>query len=398
MKLSFSQGELALRDEVRAFSRQNLPPEIASKVRGGRALDRDECVAWHKILHRQGWAAPNWPVAYGGTGWSATERYLFQEELAANDAPELLPFGLSMVGPVIYTFGSEAQKTRFLPPILAGDELWCQGYSEPGSGSDLASLQTRAVREGGRYIVNGTKTWTSLAHWVDWMFCLVRTSGEGKLQEGISFLLIDMTSPGIEVRPIVTLDGSHHVNMTYLTEVAVPLENRIGEENKGWTYAKFLLELERTGIAEVGPSKQRLRRLKDLAAAQPVPDGSLLDEPGFRDKVAEAEVELMALEYTCLRFLAEEAAGRDVGPAASLLKVRGSEVRQRITELCVEAIGYYAAPDAAPPLGDLANEPPPGPEGADTQMADFLFSRAASIYAGSNEIQKNIIAKMVLGL
>ncbi len=258
MDLSFNAAECAFRDEVRNFVRDNLPDDIALKQHLGRPLGRDDLVAWQKILHRRGWAAPHWPETYGGPGWGPTERYLFAVALAEEGAPELLPFGLQMVGPVIYTFATPEQKARFLPPILAADELWCQGYSEPGSGSDLASLSTRAVRDGDDYIVNGTKTWTSLAHWSDWIFCLVRTGREGKPQEGISFLLIDMATPGIDVKPIITIDDGHHVNMTYLTDVRVPVENLIGEENKGWTYAKFLLTLERSGIAEIGPSRQRL--------------------------------------------------------------------------------------------------------------------------------------------
>ncbi len=397
MDLSFNADEHAFREEVRDFARNNLPDDIALKLRLGRPLGRDDLVGWQKILDGRGWAAPHWPREYGGPGWGPTERYLFAEALAEAGAPELLPFGLQMVGPVIYTFGTPEQKARFLPSILAADELWCQGYSEPGSGSDLASLSTRAVRDGDAYIVNGSKTWTSLAHWADWIFCLVRTGREGKPQEGISFLLIDMKTPGIEVRPITTIDGGHHVNMTYLADVRVPVENLVGEENKGWTYAKFLLTLERTGIAEIGPSKQRLKRLKEIARAEPAGAGALIEEAGFRAKIATTEIELAALEYTNLRYLAEEAAGLEIGAKASLLKIRGSEVRQHITELCVEALGYYALPSLVPgPEG--ANEPLIGADYTASQTPEFLFSRAATIYGGSNEIQRNIMAKMVLGL
>ncbi|MDP6705347.1 MAG: acyl-CoA dehydrogenase family protein [Alphaproteobacteria bacterium] len=397
MDLSFSAAERAFRDEVQNFVRDNLPDDIAGKVSLGRPLDRDDLVGWQKILHDRGWAAPHWPAEYGGPGWGPTERYLFAAAMAAEGAPELLPFGLQMVGPVIYTFGTPEQKARFLPSILSADELWCQGYSEPGSGSDLASLQTRAEGDGGHYVINGTKTWTSLAHWADWIFCLVRTRREGKPQEGISFLLIDMKTPGIEVSPIVTIDDGHHVNMTYFTDVRVPAENLVGEENKGWTYAKFLLTLERTGIAEIGPSKQRLKRLKEIARVEPAGTGALIEEASFAAKVAAAEIELMALEYTNLRYLAEEAAGLEIGPKASLLKIRGSEVRQSITELCVEALGYYAMPNSMPgPEG--ANELPLGADYAPAQAPEFLYSRAATIYGGSNEIQRNIMAKMVLGL
>jgi alkylation response protein AidB-like acyl-CoA dehydrogenase len=397
MDLSFSAEERAFRADVVDFVETRLPDDIRCKTALGTPLGREDFVAWQKLLNERGWAAPHWPVEYGGPGWGPTERYLYSDAIAETGAPEPLPFGLTMVGPVIYTFGTDAQKQRFLPAILAADELWCQGYSEPGAGSDLASLTSRAVRDGDTYVVNGTKTWTSLAHWADWMFCLVRTSNAGKPQEGISFLLIDMTTPGIEVRPIATIDAGHHVNMTYLTDVRVPVANRVGEENHGWTYAKFLLTLERTGIAEIGPSRQRLKRLKAIAAAEPAGAGALLDDAGFHDKVAAVEIDLTALEYTNLRYLAEEAAGRDIGAKASLLKVRGSEIRQRITELCVEALGYYAQPMPGPaPEG--VNEPPIGGEQAVAAAPDFLFSRAATIYGGSNEIQKNIMAKMVLGL
>ena len=397
MDLTFSPSERDFRADVESFVRDNLPDDTRARMRNGRPLEREDFVQWQRILNEHGWAAPHWPKEYGGPGWGPTERYLFADATAAAGAPELLPFGLTMVGPVIYTFGSEDQKERFLPPILSAEELWCQGYSEPGAGSDLAALQTRAVRDGEHYVVNGSKTWTSLAHWADWMFCLVRTSSEGKPQEGISFLLIDMTTPGIEVTPIITVDDGHHVNMTFLTDVRVPVANRVGEENKGWTYAKFLLTLERSGIAEIGPSKQRLNRLKEIARAEPSGGAALIDEASFRGKVAQIEIDLTALEFTNLRYLAEEAAGRDIGPKASLLKIRGSEVRQQIAELCVEALGYYAYPSLEPdPAG--TNVPPIGADYTSAQMPEFLYSRAATIYGGSNEIQRNIMAKMVLGL
>jgi alkylation response protein AidB-like acyl-CoA dehydrogenase len=398
MQLAFSADKTAFGKEVEGFVRDNLPADIARKVRDNLPVERDDHVRWQRVLNARGWAAPGWPKEHGGTGWSATQRYIFDEACGRLDAPQLLPFGLQMVGPVIYTFGSEAQKRRFLPAIHNSDELWCQGYSEPGAGSDLASLQTRAVRDGDHYVVNGTKTWTSLAHWADWMFCLVRTGAAGKPQEGISFLLIDMRTPGISVRPILTMDDGHHVNMTYLSDVRVPVENRIGEENRGWTYAKFLLGHERAGIAEVPQSKQRLRRLKAIAAAEAGGGRPLLEDPVFARKVAEAEVALSALEITNLRCLADEAAGRPIGPEASILKIRGTELRQQLTELAVEALGQYAAAYPADALRDRANVPPVGPEQGAASIADFLFSRAASIYGGSNEIQRNIIAKMVLGL
>jgi alkylation response protein AidB-like acyl-CoA dehydrogenase len=398
MDLAFSDDDLAFRNEVRAFVKDSLPGDIADSVRRGRAVAKTDVQRWQRLLYDRGWAAPGWPVEYGGTGWDATRRYIFGEVMAEFDTPETVPFGLLMVGPLIYTFGTEAQKERFLPPILSGEEAWCQGYSEPGAGSDLASLQTRAVREGDHYVVNGTKTWNSSAHLADWTFCLVRTSNEGKQQEGISFLLIDMTTPGIDPKPIISIDGAHHLNMTYYTDVRVPVENRIGEENKGWTYAKFLLGHERNSIAEVGLSKQRVRRLKEIAGKEQLGGGSLRDDAAFAGKIADVEISLTALEFLSLRFLAEEAAGRPIGAEVSMLKIKGTEIRQTLTELSIEALGYYAVPYEPEQLTDRWNEPPIGPDHAAAQMPQYLFSRAASIYGGSNEIQRNIIAKMVLGL
>ncbi|MEQ9640596.1 MAG: acyl-CoA dehydrogenase family protein [Alphaproteobacteria bacterium] len=393
MDLAFSAEETAFGETVEQFVRDNLPPAIAAKVRDNLPLTKEDNQVWQRILNQQGWGAPIWPKEAGGPGWTAAQRYIFDEVCGRLDAPQQVPFGLNMVGPVIYTFGTDEQQQKYLPRILNMDDMWCQGYSEPGSGSDLASLQTRAVREGDHYIVNGTKTWTSLAHWADMMFCLVRTDNSGKPQEGISFLLIDMKTPGIEVKPIVTIDQGHHVNMTYLSDVKVPVENRIGEENKGWTYAKFLLGNERNTIAEVPQSKQRLRRLKEIARAE-----RALDDPRFAIRVAEAEVALTALEYTNLRCLADEAAGKPVGPEASMLKIRGAELRQQITELTLDALGPYAVAYPTDALREGANVPAVGPDNGAASIGDFLFSRAATIYGGSNEIQRNIIAKMVLGL
>ncbi|MDP6829555.1 MAG: acyl-CoA dehydrogenase family protein [Alphaproteobacteria bacterium] len=398
MDLAFSDDDLAFREEVRSFIAEKLPADIAESVRQGRPVDKPDIQRWQRILFNQGWAAPGWPVEYGGTGWDATRRYIFDEVMAEFDTPETVPFGLLMVGPLIYTFGTEAQKERFLPKILTGEEWWCQGYSEPGSGSDLASLQTKAVLDGDHYVVNGTKTWNSMAHLADWTFTLVRTSNEGKQQEGISFLLIDMETPGIDPQPIIAIDGAHHFNMTYYTDVRVPVENRIGEENKGWTYAKYLLGHERQSISEVGASKQRLRRLKQIAGEERSDGESLMDDKSFANKVADVEVKLTSHEYLNLRFLAEEAAGRPIGAEVSLLKIRGTEIRQELTELTIEALGYYAAPFEMEQLSDGWNEPSIGPDYAAAQMPQYLFSRAATIYGGSNEIQRNIIAKMVLGL
>ncbi|MDE2133285.1 MAG: acyl-CoA dehydrogenase family protein [Alphaproteobacteria bacterium] len=391
MDLSFSPEEEAFRAEVRAFiaeSKRLLPSALWAPEAVMRS--RDDYMAWHKLLYRKGWVAPHWPEQYGGPGWSVTKRYIFNEECAAADMPPLVIFGLTMVGPVIYTFGNDEQKKRFLPRILSGEDWWCQGYSEPGAGSDLASLRLRAAPDkdsGGGYIVNGQKTWTTLAQYADWIFCLVRTDPDVKPQEGISFLLIDMKSPGIAVRPIVVLDGAPEVNEVFFDNVRVPLANRVGEENKGWTYAKFLLVNERSGIAGVARSKRALERLKEFARTE-------LDDGDFRRKLAETEIELAALEFTELRTLAAEAKGGTAGPESSILKIRGTELQQRISELAEEAVGYYAFPDERA-LG--ANERF-GPEFALGAAGRYFNLRKTSIYGGSNEIQRNIIAKAILGL
>ena len=395
MDMRFSPDELAFRDEVREFIANNYPQELRGARRG--EMTKDEILAWHRILYKKGWVAPHWPKEYGGCGWSITQRYIWNEESARAETTPLLPFGLAMVGPVIYTFGNEEQKKRFLPGILSGDDWWCQGYSEPGSGSDLASLRTKAVREGDHYIVNGSKTWTTLAQHADWMFCLVRTDPEAKQQEGISFFLIDMKTPGITVRPIITMDGSHEVNEVFLEDVKVPAENLIGEENKGWTYAKFLLGNERSGIAGVARSKKAIERLKKIATAELVDGTPLMKTDDFSRKVAEVEIDLSALEVTELRTLAAESKGRGPGPEASILKIKGTEIQQRITELAVEAVGNYALVQA-PRLEVTGNEFVPGPEGSQGVAQDYFNMRKTSIYGGSNEIQHNIIAKMVLGL
>ena len=395
MDMRFSPDEMAFRDEVREFIANNYPQELRGARRG--EMSKDDILKWHRILYKKGWVVPHWPVEYGGTGWTITQRYIWNEENARAETTPLLPFGLAMVGPVIYTFGNEEQKKRFLPGILSGDDWWCQGYSEPGSGSDLASLRTKAVREGDHYIVNGSKTWTTLAQHADWMFCLVRTDPNAKQQEGISFLLIDMKTPGITVRPIITMDGSHEVNEVFLEDVKVPAENLIGEENKGWTYAKFLLGNERSGIAGVARSKKAIERLKKLATAELVDGTPLMKTDEFSRKVAEVEIDLSALEVTELRTLAAESKGRGPGPEASILKIKGTEIQQRITELAVEAVGNYALVQA-PRLEVTGNEFVPGPEGSQGVAQDYFNMRKTSIYGGSNEIQHNIIAKMVLGL
>ena len=404
MDLAFSAQETAFREEVRSFIAENYPPHLRGLQEEGEEMGRDDILSWHRILAKKGWAAPAWPKDQGGTGWTATERYIFSEESARAETIPPLPFGINMVGPVIYTFGTPEQKARYLPGILSGDVWWCQGYSEPGAGSDLASLRTKAERitEDGKdyYIVNGQKTWTTLAQHADWIFCLVRTDSSVKPQEGISFLLIDMKSPGITVKPIITLGGEHEVNEVWLDNVKVPVENRIHDENKGWTCAKFLLAHERTGIAGVARSKRGIEKLKTMAMAEEDGNGQpLLMNPFFKRKVAELETDLTALEFTELRTLAGEASGKGPGPESSLLKIKGTEIQQRLTELTLEAVGTYSAPYHGGVSNDNgSNEHPVGPDYAQHAAATYFNMRKTSIYGGSNEIQRNIITKMILGL
>ena len=393
MDLNYSTADRAFGAEVRAWLDANLPPDLKAKVLNHRRLSKDDFVRWHKIMAARGWSAPSWPVEWGGTDWSPTQKHIFDEECARAGTPQILPFGVNMVAPVILRFGSEAQKRHYLPRIYDCTDWWCQGYSEPGSGSDLASLSTRAERRGDRYIVNGQKTWTTLAQHADMIFCLVRTDPEVKKQEGISFLLIDMHSPGITVRPILTLDEDAEVNEVFFDNVEVPAANLVGEENKGWTYAKYLLGHERTGIAQVGRSKRELEFLKRVAAEQQAGGASLMQDARFASKVADLEIELMALEITVLRVVSAESHGKGPGPEASLLKVKGTEVQQRLTELMLEAIG----PRALPFHIERFEEPEAG-EVID-QLAGYYFNfRKTSIYGGSNEIQKNIMTQMILGL
>lgn len=396
MDLAFTAEDLAFRDEVRAFIAENYPAYLREKETRDE-LTREEFLAWHKILHTKGWVAPAWPVEYGGPGWTATQRYIFAEENARAETVAVLPFGVTMVGPVIYTFGDEAQKKRFLPKILSGEEWWCQGYSEPGSGSDLASLKTKAERIGDKYVVNGQKTWTTLAQYADWGFFLVRTDPTAKAQEGISFLLIDMKSPGVTVRPIITIDGGHEVNEVWLENVEVPIENLVGKENKGWTYAKFLLAHERSGIAGVARSKRGIEKLRAIARAETLAGAPLIEDPDFARKIAELEIDLTALEYTELRTLANEASGKGPGPESSLLKIKGTEIQQRVTELVLEAVGSYGAPyfRGVEAMGHNAGV---GPDYSRVAAPAYFNMRKTSIYGGSNEIQRGIIAKMVLGL
>lgn len=398
MDLTLTPDERVFRDEVRAFVRENLPDPIKRKVDGGLKLVKEDHITWQKILFGKGWMAPHWPAEWGGTDWSPLQCYLFEEEMTLNSGPRIIPFGVSMVGPVIIEFGTQAQKERFLPPILSSNEWWCQGFSETEAGSDLASLKTRADPDGDHYIVNGAKTWTTLAQYADWIFCLVRTDSSGRRQEGISFLLIDLGSDGISVSPIQTLDGGNEINEVAFQDVRVPKENLVGKEGQGWSIAKFLLGYERTGIAGVARSKKQLARLKEIAALETAGGGPLLEDPRFRDKIAAIEIELMALEFTNLRIVSAENAGQAPGPEASILKLKGTEIQQAVTELLLEAVGYNAFPYVPEALTEGWNEDPIGPDYAMTIAPHYFNWRKASIYAGSNEIQKNIIAKMILGL
>jgi alkylation response protein AidB-like acyl-CoA dehydrogenase len=398
MDLNYSPADDAFRADIRAWLDTNLPQVLRTKVLEHKRLNRDDYASWHKLLGTRGWSVVAWPKEYGGPGWNATQRHIWDEECARIGAPGVLPFGVSMVAPVLMKYGSDAQKSYYLPRILDGTDWWCQGYSEPGSGSDLASLRTRAERQGDHYVVNGQKTWTTLGQFADMMFCLVRTDSGAKKQEGISFLLIDMKTPGITVRPIITLDEDHEVNEVFLEDVKVPLENLVGEENRGWTYAKYLLGHERTGIARVGQSKRELVFLKRLAANQKKGGVSLLADPVFSSKIAALEIEMMALEVTVQRVVASEANGRGPGPEASMLKIKGTEVQQALTELMVEAIGPQAAAFDPAYLEGEREHSLAGDDDAAPLAAYYFNFRKTSIYGGSNEIQKNIIAQMILGL
>lgn len=398
MNIDLTGDELAFRDEVRAFFQNELPPQVMEKIQRGLRISRDDQIAYQQALHAKGWAGANWPVEYGGTGWSATQKYIFNNEAATAQAPRIIPFGLTMVAPVIYTFGNEEQKQRFLPDILASKVWWCQGYSEPNAGSDLAGLKTRAVRDGDHYIVNGTKTWTTLGHYADWIFCLVRTSDTGKKQEGISFLLIDMNSPGVSVTPIITLDGRREVNEVNFEDVRVPVENLVGEEGKGWTYAKVLLTHERTNIAGVASSKQRLKRLREMLSEPPAGMPNLIDNSVFMARVMETEVELKALEFTELRVLSAVSTGKAPGPESSILKIKGTEVQQMIDELYLEASGHYALPFVPEQYEEEGDGIVIEPHFAPNTAPHYYNNRKVTIFGGTNEIQKNIIAKAVLEL
>jgi alkylation response protein AidB-like acyl-CoA dehydrogenase len=398
MDLEFTAQEQAFREEVRAFLEARLPRETRDKVLAGRELGPEDYLEWQRRLNERGWGGVSWPVEFGGTGWNAVQQFIFEEESALAGAPRLIPFGLKMVAPVLMAFGSPEQQRRFLPPIRSAETWWCQGYSEPGAGSDLASLRTRAVREGDHYVVNGQKTWNTLGQFADWMFCLVRTDPTAKPQAGISFLLIDMKSPGVKVRPITLIDGTQEVNDVFFEDVHVPLDNLVGEENRGWTYAKFLLGHERSNIAGIGVSKRELKRLKGVAAQERKGGRPLIEDPLFAARLARVEIDLVALEITNLRVLSAEGAQRAPGPAASILKIKGTEIQQALSELFVRAAGEYALPlrREAMEAGWQAEDhlAAAGPSYASTVMAAYLNQRKLTIFGGTNEIQKNIVAKM----
>ena len=398
MDLNFTDAERAFREEARRFFRSAIPGAIRAKVAEGEGLTRDDMILSQRTLNQHGWATPNWPVAWGGKDWTPVQVYLYQDEMQQANVPSPIPFNVSMVGPVIAQFASDELKQRFLPATANADIFWCQGFSEPGSGSDLASLRTRAERQGDKYIVYGQKIWTTLAQYADWIFCLVRTDTAAKQQEGISFLLIDMKTPGITVRPIITIDGGREVNEVFFDNVEVPVENLVGQENKGWDYAKFLLGNERTGIARVGASKAKVARIKELAAIEHSGGRPLIEYVKFREKLAAVEIELKALEMTQLRVVADERKlekGRQ-NPASSILKLKGSVIQQQLTELVMEVAGPYALPYQRD--FDGRNEPSVGPEYASEAAPMYFNYRKVSIYGGSNEIQRNIIAKAILGL
>ena len=394
MDINFSAEDVAFRDEVREFFDKEYDSEESKRQADNHSSDyKSSIVAWQKKLHAKGWIAPDWPVEYGGTGWSSTQKYIYETERGLAGIPDVIPFGLKMVAPVIYTFGTEEQKARFLPRILSSDDWWCQGYSEPGAGSDLAALTTSAEYAGDNYIVNGRKIWTTLAQFADWIFCLVRTSKGVRRQEGISFLLIDMKSPGITVKPIIAIDGQHSLNEVLFENVLVPTENLIGEQDKGWTYAKALLAHERTGMAEVADSKRMLDQLKLRAVAEVNGGNPMIEDPVFQMRLSDIEMELMALEYTELRVFASMASGGMPGPESSLLKIKGTEISQSIHELQLQLASYYGGALQ----GELSSEVL-GHNFATEARGKYMYGRAATIYGGSNEVQRNVIAKAVLGL
>nr|WP_295080976.1 acyl-CoA dehydrogenase family protein [uncultured Roseateles sp.] len=392
MNLNFTPEEQAFRAEIREWVSNNLPADISQKVQQAQRLNKDDLQRWAKILGAKGWHGWAWPKAFGGPGWNAVQRHLFEEECAMAGAPRIVPFGPVMVAPVIMAFGSREQQERHLPGIMSGEVWWSQGYSEPGSGSDLASVKTKAERVGDKYIVNGQKTWTTLGQYGDWIFCLVRTDSSGKPQTGISFLLIDMKSPGVTVRPIIMLDGEHEVNEVFFDNVEVPVENLVGEENKGWTYAKYLLAHERTNIADVNRGKRELERLKRIAKAE-----GLWEDQRFRDQIALLEVDLVALEMMVLRVLSAEKSGKQSLDVAGLLKIRGSEIQQRYTELMMQAGGPNSLPFIHEAMEAGWQGDHVGPAHCASLASHYFNYRKTTIYGGSNEVQRNIVAQTVLG-
>ena len=407
MDMTFSAEDAAFRTEVRNYLAAAMPAALKFKVDNGIEMQREDVVAWHKILYDKGWVAPNWPKEHGGPGWSLTQKYIFDEELAQAGAPRLVVFGINMCGPVLIGFGTKEQQERFLPPMLSGEHIWCQGYSEPEAGSDLASLRTMAVRDGDQWVINGVKTWTTKAHWADWCFVLARTQTGGRKQEGISFILVDMKTPGIETKPIYLLDGLHETNMVYYTDVRVPVENTVGEIHKGWSIGKYLLAHERMSGGSLGQHKALLRQLKQMAAEDEQTGGQPLDkDPTFARRIAEIETQLRTLEAFNMRAIDKfsrdgELGGKALGAEANIFKIRSTEIQQRLTELKVEAIGYYANPYLMAALKhgwNELNEPAVGTEYANGCMPAYLHFRKVSIYSGSNEIQHTIIAKAQLGM
>ena len=404
MRLSFNADELAFQKEVRDWITANMPAEVAEESRRSRTshVSKERLLQWQRKLAGRGWLCPNWPKEYGGPGWSSTEKFIFEMEMARADSPYLSSFSIKMVAPVLMKYGSAAQKKRFLPKIAAAEELWCQGYSEPGSGSDLASLRTKAERQGDHFIVNGQKIWTTNAHFADWIFCLVRTSSEGKRQEGISFLLIDMKSPGIRIDPIYLVDGTrtpmrHEVNQVFFTDVEVPVENLVGEENKGWTYAKYLLEFERGGQAHGPRLRKAFRHLQTLSTTQMDAGEPLSASPPWREKMAALEMEIDAVEMNEMMFYSSLKTGDAPGNMASVVKMRGTEVGQKVTELAVEAVGWYGAPFTELRNYD-SNVVPVGGEYVDDVSPRYFNTRKTTIYGGSSEVQRNVLAKAMLGL
>ncbi|MEM6304770.1 MAG: acyl-CoA dehydrogenase family protein [Pseudomonadota bacterium] len=397
MDLNYTDEEIAFREEVRAFLDEKLPKEMAAKVRDGIDLGKDDMEQWHAILQEQGWLAQNWPKAFGGAEWNAVQRHIYEVEAAAAHAPRVVPFGLGMLAPVLMKFGSKAQQDHWLPRILSGEDWWCQGYSEPGAGSDLASLKTSAMLNdaGTHYVVNGQKTWTTLGQHANMIFCLVRTDKDVKQQEGISFLLIDMDTPGVEVRPIILLDGTHEVNEVWFTDVEVPVENLVGKENEGWTYAKYLLTHERTNLAGVGSSEAGLSAVKRIARGEMHNGRPLIQNPHFAARLAQVEMDLMAMATSALRIIAKAAAGGAPGLEASMLKVKGTVIRQEINDLARRAAGVYAMPFASEAV-EGSNEALPDPLAAGPVAAQYFNNRKLSIFGGSNEIQRGIIHKVAL--